>query len=179
MLGRTGRGADDARDDFTVFAGAAQQRLFRQAYLLCGDRAAAEDLVQTTLTAMYVAWPRIQDPAPYARRTMLREHWRTARRRDREQALHRLGDGAGPDRDPAGALTIVEALGTLPARMRAVVVLRYWEDLSVEQTAALLGTSTGTVKSSASRGLAKLRDALGDSFAERVSVVATSQEDTP
>lgn len=161
-----------AREGFTDFAQAAQQRLFRQAYLLAGDRAGAEDLVQATLTTLYVSWPRIKDPAPYAHRTLLNEFLRGKRRRDRERDLHRLGDGAGPDRDPARSLTVLDALGDLPDRMRAVVVLRYWEDLSVERTADLLGTSTGNVKSTASRGLARLRELLGEGFEEHAGASA-------
>lgn len=159
-----GRSRGDARADYTAFAREAQQRLFRQAYLLAGDRAGAEDLVQSTLTAMYVAWPRIDDPAPYAHRTLLNEFLRTKRRRDTERELLMLDDGAAPEHDPARELTVLDALAALPERMRAVVVLRYWEDLSVERTADLLGTSTGTVKSTASRGLERLRNLLGEGF---------------
>ncbi|KQY57295.1 MULTISPECIES: SigE family RNA polymerase sigma factor [unclassified Nocardioides] len=161
-----------AREGYTAFAQESQQRLFRQAYLLAGDRAGAEDLVQSTLTALYVAWPRIKDPAPYAYRTLLREFLRTKKRGDRERELHRLGDGAVPDRDPSRSLTVLDALAALPDRMRAVVVLRYWEDLSVERTAELLGTSTGNVKSTASRGLARLRDLLGEGFEEHAGAAA-------
>jgi RNA polymerase sigma-70 factor (sigma-E family) len=154
--------------EFTAFAETAQQRLFRQAYLLAGSREAAQDLVQTTLTKMYVAWPRIDNPSAYAYRTLMRAFLEVRRRADRERRLHDLPGGAPPEHDPAHVLTVRAALAELPPRMRAVVVLRYWEDLSVEQTAAALGCTTGTVKSTASRGLAHLRELLGEAFDDRI-----------
>ncbi len=163
--------------EFTAFAATAQQRLFRQGYLLTSSREAAQDLVQTTLTKMYVAWPRIDNPSAYAYRTMVRGFLEVRRRSDRERELHDLADGARPQSDPAHVLTVRAALAELPPRMRAVVVLRYWEDLSVEQTATALGCTTGTVKSAASRGLAQLRELLGEAFDERVAT--TSNEEKP
>jgi RNA polymerase sigma-70 factor (sigma-E family) len=162
MFGDTRR-----HEEFTQFAATAQQRLYRQGYLLTGSREASQDLVQATLTKMYVAWPRIENPSAYAYRTMLRGFLEIRRRSGRERELHDLPDGAPPRSDPAHALTVRAALAELPPRMRAVVVLRYWEDLSVEQTATALGCTTGTVKSTASRGLAQLRELLGEAFDER------------
>lgn len=160
--------------EFTAFAETAQQRLFRQGYLLTGSREAAQDLVQTTLTKMYVAWPRIDNPPAYAYRTLMRGFLEVRRRADRERELHDLPDGARLQRDPDQVLTVRAALAQLPPRMRAVVVLRYWEDLSVEQTATALGCTTGTVKSTASRGLAQLRELLGEAFDERVQSTSTT-----
>lgn len=160
--------------EFTAYAAAAQQRLLRQGYLLTGSREAAQDLVQATLTKMYVAWPRIDNPPAYAYRTMMRGFLETRRRSERERQLHRLSDAVPVASDPAHTLTVRAALAELPPRMRAVVVLRYWEDLSVEQTATALGCTTGTVKSTASRGLAQLRELLGGAFDERVPSPVTS-----
>jgi RNA polymerase sigma-70 factor (sigma-E family) len=171
----------DRRRDaaFTEFAAAAQQRLFRQAYLLAGDREAALDLVQTTLTALYVAWPRVTNPPAYAHRTLVRAFLATRRRAVQErERLERLPERPAADPDPEGAMTVLAALGRLPDRMRSVVVLRYWEDLSVEDTAAALGCSTGTVKSSSSRGLAHLRELLGEAFEERVPSATTTTKES-
>ena len=170
--------ADRGREPaFTEFAADAQQRLYRRAYLLAGEREAALDLVQSTLTALYVAWPRVIDPAAYAHRTLLRSFLATRRRGIKErERLERLPTRPGPAPAPEQTLTVLAALARLPPRMRSVVVLRYWEDLSVEDTAAALGCSTGTVKSSASRGLAHLRLLLGEAFEERVPSAHTTEE---
>ena len=162
---------------FTEFAAEAQQRLYRRAYLLVGEREAALDLVQSTLTALYVAWPRVIDPPAYAHRTLVRSFLATRRRglKERER-LERLPARPDPPLAPEQTLTVLAALAQLPPRMRSVVVLRYWEDLSVEDTAAALGCSTGTVKSSSSRGLAQLRDLLGEAFEERVPTGTTTKE---
>ncbi len=156
-------------EGFSNWAEQAQQRLYRQGVLLTGDTHAARDLVQATLVKMYVAWPRIDTPGAYAHRIMVRTFLEGRRREQRERELHRSVDVVRLDGDPAHALTIRDALAELAPRMRAVVVLRYWEDLSVEQTAAALGCSTGNVKSTASRGLDRLRVLLGDAFSERVT----------
>ena len=172
--------ADRGRDTaFTEYAAGAQQRLYRQAYLLVGEREAALDLVQNTLAAMYVAWPRIIDPPAYAHRTLVRSFLGTRRRglRERER-LERLDPNPVASPAPEQALTVLAALAELPPRMRSVVVLRYWEDLSVEDTAAALGCSTGTVKSSSSRGLAQLRLLLGDAFEERLPSAHITKENT-
>ncbi|KRA38702.1 MULTISPECIES: SigE family RNA polymerase sigma factor [unclassified Nocardioides] len=158
-------------DGFSTWAEQAQQRLYRQGVLLTGDPHSARDLVQATLVKMYLAWPRIDTPGAYAHRTMVRTFLEGRRREQRERELHRAVDVRPSDTDHAHALTVRAALAELAPRMRAVVVLRYWEDLSVEQTAAALGCSTGNVKSTASRGLDRLRVLLGDAFAERVTTV--------
>ncbi len=156
-------------DEFAAYAEQAQQRLFRQAVLLTGNADSARDLVQSTLVKLYVAWPRIDTPAAYAQRTMVRTFLDGRRKERREADLHRPIDPGKAEPDPAQALTVRQAIAALPPRMRAVVVLRYWEDLTVDQTASALGCSSGNVKSTASRGLDRLRDLLGDAFAERTS----------
>lgn len=155
--------------EFTAWAEQAQPRLYRQAVLLTGDVDAASDLVQNTLVRLYLAWPRVETPGAYAHRTMVRAFLETRRKVRREADLHQVRDPGTAERDPAQALTVRAALAELPPRMRAAVVLRYWEDLSVDQAAAALGCSPGTVKSNTSRGLDKLRAALGEAFSERVT----------
>ena len=151
------------RADFDAFVVACSPRLVRTAYLLVHDRQLAEDLVQTALTKAWFAWGRIEgSPEPYVRRVMVTtavSWWR--RRWTRETPSDRLPERAAaidetPDQD------VWQAIGRLPAKQRAVVVLRFYEDLSEADTADLLGCSVGTVKSQCSKALAKLRidDAL-------------------
>jgi RNA polymerase sigma-70 factor (sigma-E family) len=146
----------------------------RTAYLLCGgDWHRAEDLVQTTLTKIYVAWSRIRRDGSvdaYSRKIMVRaaidESRRAYRRReavvDAVPEVEATGNPAVED-----AVDVRRALAQLPAGQRAVVVLRYWEDLSVAETAAALGKSEGTVKSQAAKGLASLRRLLGSVEGDR------------
>ena len=157
-------------DEFIEFATAASPRLRRTAFLLCGDWHTAEDLVQTTLAKMFVAWRRVSQmdaPLPYATHALVNTYLAGRRRkRTAELLLSRLPERAVEPQAPELKLVVLDALATLPARARAVVVLRYWEDLSVEQVADLLGCSTGNVKSQSARALDKLRAALGDVGAE-------------
>jgi RNA polymerase sigma-70 factor (sigma-E family) len=163
--------ADRRRErEFAEFAATEQQRLYRRARLLAGDADAAQDLVQATLVKLYVAWPRVDDPAAYASRVLLRTFLDGRRRLQRERELHALADPRRPDVDPARVVTVLGALAELPPRARAAVVLRYWEDLSVEQAALVLGCSAGTVKSLSSRGLERLRELLHESFEERTAL---------
>ncbi|MGL5827802.1 MAG: SigE family RNA polymerase sigma factor [Nocardioides sp.] len=148
--------------EFTAFARESQGRLFRQAYLLTGNRDAAEDLAQGTLVKMYVAWSRVDNPAAYANRTLLYAFFEEKRKHKREAAWSNATESVALPRDPTVAVTLSQALSELAPRMRAAVVLRYWEDLSVEQTADLLGCSPGTVKSSTAKGLQHLRDRFAD-----------------
>jgi len=160
--------ADRRRDgEFAEFAATEQQRLYRRARLLAGNADAAQDLVQATLVKLYVAWPRVEDPAAYASRVLLRTFLDGRRRSQRERELHALADPQRAETDPARVMTVLAALADLPPRTRAAVVLRYWEDLSVEQAALALGCSAGTVKSLSSRGLERLRELLHDTFEER------------
>ncbi|MDX2598988.1 SigE family RNA polymerase sigma factor [Streptomyces caniscabiei] len=161
--------ARDARDEgFQCFLVGRWPRLMRTAFLLTGEQHAAEDLVQTTLEQVYVAWRRVgstDDPDTYVRRVMINAHARRHRRRLKEFPAPRSdtdlvpelpdGDDRMAQADDRGAL--LTALSQLPPRQREAVVLRYWEDLSESQTAEAMGCSVGTVKSNASKGLAKLR----------------------
>lgn len=159
----------ERRSDFEQWLEAREPALLRLAHLLADDPHTAADLVQTTLTKMYLAWPRISSQAPggkdvdvdaYARRVLINTHrswWRRAFRR-REVAAEVLPEGATTDRHDDGRAAAVWALvQTLAPRQRAVVVLRYYEDLSEAEIAEVLQISPGTVKSQCSRALASLR----------------------
>jgi RNA polymerase sigma-70 factor (sigma-E family) len=158
-----------ARADFESWMAARQGRLLRTAYLLTGDVHAAEDLVQTALAKLYLAWDRVAD-APsvdaYARKILVNEHTSMWRRLWRHREV--VTDTSAVDLPAAGEEYdgVRDALWTavriLPERQRAVVVLRYYEQLSERETADALGISAGTVKSQASRALDTLRARLGD-----------------
>ena len=148
-------------ETFEAFVASSSTRLLRLSYLLVGDAAAAEDLLQDVLERMYVRWSRVDDPSAYASRAIAHaasNRWR-ARRRRPEVPLDRH-DRAVVAPEPLGISPLMAALATLPAGQRAVMVLRYFADLSVEQTAAALGCSTGTVKSQSARALPRLRELL-------------------
>jgi RNA polymerase sigma-70 factor (sigma-E family) len=151
-------------EEFRTFVMGSQGHLRRSAYVLCGDWHTAEDIVQTAYHRVYRAWHRVRVmdmPDAYARRVVY-HCFLDSRKRQRESATLDAGaDRPAPDGDPDTRLTILAALAGLAPRTRAVVALRYWEDQSVEQTAAVLGMSPGTVKSMAARGLAQLRERLG------------------
>ncbi|WP_020579035.1 SigE family RNA polymerase sigma factor [Actinopolymorpha alba] len=162
-----GRG-DDA--EFVEFVHGSARALRRTAYLLCGDWHRAEDAVQQAFIKLYVAWPRLRKTetfGAYARRAVISAVIDDARRpwRRRERVVESFPeDTATTDGSFAGidnSLAMVEALRELPPRQRAVLVLRYLDDLSVEQTAEVLQIDPGTVKSQTSRGLANLRRLLG------------------
>jgi RNA polymerase sigma-70 factor (sigma-E family) len=162
-----------ADDEFTSFAEVASSRLMATAFLLCGDWHTAEDLAQTTLAKVFASWWRIRSRDAihaYAQRTLLNSYLAHYRRRQRREVLT-ADIAALPGRvvepqTPELRLALIDALATLPPRARAVVVLRYWEDLSIDQVAALLGCSTGNVKSQSARALDKLRLLLDDSQAD-------------
>jgi RNA polymerase sigma-70 factor (sigma-E family) len=156
-----------AKDDaaFEAFVATRSGDLLRTAVLLTRDRGHAEDLLQTALVKAYRRWHRIEgDPYPYVRRVLVTTaaSWRRLRATQEIVSLPAHED-AGPD----GTELVVErehmaeALATLPPRMRAVLVLRYAEDLSEAGTAELLGCSVHTVRSQTVRGLARLRTLLG------------------
>lgn len=155
-----------ARAGFDEFVGAHATRLLRYAYLLTADPDAAQDLLQEVLERLFVAWPRVENPLAYARVALARrgaDRW-SRRRRRQETALTDQHDVGLPD--PSALFDerdqILAALAQLGPRQRAVVVLRYLEDLSEADTADMLGISRGTVKSQASRGLGRLRTILVD-----------------
>lgn len=158
------------RDGFDAFVTARGSSLLRTAYLLTRDRGLAEDLVQTALAKAWFAWGRIEGhPDAYVRKIMVNTYsswWR--RRWNGEEATADLPEApaAGGDHGRAGGressrveerTDLWRALGRLPKRQRAVVVLRFYEDLSEAETAEIMQCSVGTVKSQASRALAKLR----------------------
>jgi RNA polymerase sigma-70 factor (sigma-E family) len=162
---RVGRGRDDAA--FTEFASVATPRLFRSAMLMCGDYHLAEDLVQTTLAKLYVAWPSVQraeSADAYARGSLTKTFLSHKRvRRNAEQPRLDLGDAAtATDADVSTRIELFDALGRLDPLDRAIVVLRYWNDRSVDETAAAVGLSAGAVRTRASRALARLRESLAD-----------------
>jgi len=155
-------------EQFTEFVHASWPSLYRTAYLMLGDRGLAEDLVQTALAKTYASWGRVRDVDArlgYARTTLVntatswfrRKGWRNERPSDhlREPAY---------DDDPSVRPTLMQALAQLPPRQRAVVVLRFYDDLSVADTAHALGCAEGTVKSQTSDALAALRGLLGASI---------------
>jgi RNA polymerase sigma-70 factor (sigma-E family) len=146
--------------EFDGFVLTRSRALLRSAYLLVQDEGLAEDLVQTALTKAWFAWKRIEDPEAYVRRIMVTTSvswWR--RRWNRETPTDQLQEPPQATRadEPANAQDLWVAIGHLPRRQRAVVVLRYLEDRTEAETASLMGCSVGTVKSQCSKALAKLR----------------------
>jgi RNA polymerase sigma-70 factor (sigma-E family) len=151
------------RRAYDEFVTAYADRLVRTAYLLCGDRGHAEDLAQTALLRTARRWRTARrQPEAYARRVVVnlaKDRWRSLARRPAEASFEH--DVAAPADDQLLVRDeLVRAAGELPPGQRAVLVLRYFEDLTVEETAAALGCSTGTVKSQTSRALDRLRAAL-------------------
>jgi RNA polymerase sigma-70 factor (sigma-E family) len=158
------------RSEFERFAAIHADGLLRSAYLMSGDRGEAEDLVQECLLRLARRWPRVRSlehPGAYARRVLFNlalDGGRKRTRRRRElQAVESPQDGGGesPTVVASEARTdLLQALGGLPPRQRAVLVLRYFADLSETEVATILDCPLGTVKSSTSRGLERLRQTL-------------------
>ncbi|MFF3563364.1 SigE family RNA polymerase sigma factor [Streptomyces sp. NPDC002574] len=157
----------DHEAEFQGYVRARWAQLVRTAYLLTGDRHHAEDLAQTALAKAYRSWRRIQrrdNPDAYVRRILItcnKDRFRKKRVPERLVDMPPDGAGADPTARVAQRQVLLAALGELPSRQRAVVVLRYWDDLSETEVAESLGCSVGTVKSQAAKGLAKLRVRLG------------------
>jgi RNA polymerase sigma-70 factor (sigma-E family) len=152
---------------FGVFLAARWASLFRTAYLLTGDRHEAEDLLQTVLARTCVRWGSIRDKRAaegYVRRGLVREVQKTWRRRSREVVTDRLPDaGVGGGLETrADHVALWREVRRLPPRMRAALVLRYFEDLTEQQAADALGCSVGAVKSQTHHAVAHLRAALPD-----------------
>jgi RNA polymerase sigma-70 factor (sigma-E family) len=146
--------------DFDEFVAARSTRLLRTAYLLTHDHALAEDLLQTALTKAWFSWSRIEkDPEPYVRKILVNTYASWWRRKWNGE--HAYADPPESEPPPGGDLDqqqdLWAAMGRLPRRQRAVIVLRFVEDLSEAETARLLDVSNGTVKSQTSKALAKLR----------------------
>jgi RNA polymerase sigma-70 factor (sigma-E family) len=159
-----------ADGDFTDFVAVASARLFRTAYAVCGDHQLAEDALQAGLVSAYASWSRVaraDDSEAYVRRIVINQlfawHRRSWKRREVSYAVVPEPPANPPSQDRlVDAEPVWQALSELPARQRAVVVLRYVEDLSERETAELLGIRRGTVKSQAAGGLAQLRVRLGE-----------------
>lgn len=161
-------GADGESAAFEAYARDGQRRLYRTAYLLCGNVEGAQDLTQTTLAKLFQHWrraSRAENLDAYARTVLVRTYVAERRRSVRDLIAHR-SNAPRPQSDPAPhadlRLTLLALLGELPPRARAMVVLRYWDDLSVESVASLLRCSESTVKSQCSRSLVRLRARMGD-----------------
>ena len=153
------------RPEYDAYVSTRSPRLLRTAYLLTRDWAAAEDLLQTALVKLWFAWRRVHgDPDAYVRKILAttfvswrRRRWTGEIATERPPDIEYTLDGT---REHAERDAVWRLLGRLPRRQRAVLVLRYFEDLSVEDTAAALGISTGAVKSQASRALSRLREVI-------------------
>jgi RNA polymerase sigma-70 factor (sigma-E family) len=171
----------DRDAEFTEYVSARSPWLRRIAYLLCGDWHRADDLVQTTITRLYPRWGRVslvEDVDGYVRRILVNVYlseqragyarWTVLRRHDDRAGFGIEPSVAGVDLDLA--VDLRTALAGLPARQRATVVLRFYCDLTVEDTARILGCTTGTVKSQTSRGLDALRRVLGPSAVPALEV---------
>jgi RNA polymerase sigma-70 factor (sigma-E family) len=151
--------------EFSAWMAARQPALLRTAYLLTGDHHSAEDLVQTTLAKVYLSWDKVHRREVidgYARRVLINENnsvWRRAWKK-REVSSDVLPERTGvvDEYDEGQSSALWQFVQTLPRKQRAVVVLRYYEELSEAETAEALGISVGTVKSQASRALATLRN---------------------
>ncbi|HEX2771706.1 MAG TPA: SigE family RNA polymerase sigma factor [Micromonosporaceae bacterium] len=179
---------DDLDEEFREFVAARSFALLRTAYLLCGDWTTAEDLLQTALTKTYLAWKRlgeIEAVEPYARRVLVNtatSWWR--RRWHGERPTDVLPERAEPDRidEHVERDALWRHVQALPTRQRAVLVLRFYEDLTETQTASLLNISTGTVKSQTFRALNTLRRRLGaeaDQLAPRLSAASANGTSSP
>ncbi|HEV8561458.1 MAG TPA: SigE family RNA polymerase sigma factor [Actinophytocola sp.] len=154
---------DDRDRAFAEYFGTRSDALRGTAYLLCGDWHRAEDLVQTSFIKLYRAWNRIAGHHTldaYTRQILVRTFLDENRRGffHRERVTNTPADQAAtPNGNPEDRIVLLSALARVPARQRAALVLRYWEDLSVEETAQAMRCSPGTVKSQAFRGLEALR----------------------
>jgi RNA polymerase sigma-70 factor (sigma-E family) len=160
--------ADRSTAELEGFLAERADHLLRTAALLAGSREAGEDLLQTAVERLLRRWRRFDgDPEGYLRRTLCNLATDGYRRAGRWRAKERLlRTGLAQPPDPTGDVdlrdALVRLLVQLPARQRAVLVLRYWEQLSDAETAAVLGCAEGTVRSTASRGLARMRELADD-----------------
>ena len=153
-------------DGFEEFVHATGDRMHRAAVLLCGDHHLAEDLTQTTFAKVYAAWPTVSSadsPLAYTRKVLLRTFLSHRRlRRSAEWPVQAVPETGAEAPDPGDRLDLLAALRRLPPPDRAVLVLRYWDDLSVARTAELLGIRENTCRARSFRALAKLRALLPD-----------------
>ena len=163
-------------EEFTEWMTARQGVLFRTAYLVAGDRQTAEDLVQTAAAKLYLAWDRVSERGnvdAYMRRIIINENnslWRRPWKK-RERVVDDVPESGYVDArtdpeqaDPVETAALWSAVQALPPRQRAVIVLRYYQDLSEAEIADTLQISPGTVKSQASRAMSTLRERVGAGF---------------
>lgn len=158
--------------EFEAFAKAFAERLRANAFMMCRDWHLAQDLTQTALTKVYLAWGRAaqaKSPLAYAQKVLFRAYLDHRRRRSSTEATPGVLRDVSHQYQPDLRVTMLDALSHLPPRDRAIVVLRYVEDYTVEQTADLLDVSESVVKTQAKRSLTKLKDLLG---ADRVALFA-------
>ncbi|MEV7883052.1 SigE family RNA polymerase sigma factor [Streptomyces sp. NPDC002817] len=159
-------------DQYAEFAAARAGHLYRSACLLtAGDTYLAEDLVQETLGRLYISWHRVArvgNPAGYAQTVLTRAFLAHQRRRSsKERATAEFPEQVYADHgDVPLRLTLLQALARLPAKDRAVVVLRYWEDRSIEETADAMNASSSAVRTRCTRALGRLRELLGEDLGE-------------
>jgi RNA polymerase sigma-70 factor (sigma-E family) len=165
------RGAMRAKDevDFTAFVVGASGRLQRMAYAVCGDRPLAEDAVQAAWVKAYRNWPRVRDansPEAYVRKMVVNQllSWRRRRSWSTTTASGRGGEPsrASHENDVVDHDLVWSAVGSLPPRQRAVIVLRYYEGMTEVEIAEILRIRPGTVKSQSSAALTHLRELLGE-----------------
>jgi len=155
-------------EEFAAYMAARQPSLLRTAYLLTGDRHAAEDLVQTAFAKLYLSWDKVERREAidgYVRRILVNEHtslWRRGWKRNEVAAGDPPEQDVRDRHDEGDAAAVWAFVQTLPRRQRAVIVLRYYEDLSEAETAHVLGISVGTVKSQASRAIAAMRSRVDE-----------------
>jgi RNA polymerase sigma-70 factor (sigma-E family) len=164
----TGDKVDAESEDFARFVELRQRALLRSAWLLTGDWGLAEDLVQTALARTWLRWERINrrdDPEIYVRKVLVSTWINWNRRKWRgERAVMELPDGPAPgdlEAEAVARVAVRGALGSLTNRQRAVIVLRVFDDLTEVQTAQVLGCAVGTVKSTMSRAMTRLRTGRG------------------
>ncbi|UVS82393.1 SigE family RNA polymerase sigma factor [Actinokineospora sp. UTMC 2448] len=155
----------DRDGEFADYFAARADVMRGTAYLLCGDWHRAEDLVQTAFVKLYRVWNRVSRRDrldAYTRQIVVRAFLDETRRGffHRERVTSQVADGSAPEYGPDDRVVLMAALARVPARQRTALVLRFWEDLSVEETAAAMRCSVGTVKSQTSRGLSALRALL-------------------
>ena len=179
--------AGDKEAEFASFMARSAPALARTAWLLCGDTHVAEELVQQALMKTYLAWPKARrgEPLAYARRVLANARIDTWRRRRREVLM---ASDTLPDRSGGGPSTadrhaerdrLSRALLTLPTKQRRIVVLRHLDGLTEREVADATGVSVGTVKSTASRGLARLRELLqAEDLADAARTTATTTSTT-
>jgi len=161
---------DDDRRQFSEYFAARREVVRRTAYLMCGDWHWADDLAQTAFIRLAASWHRIRDPHAvdaFVRTCLVRAYLSETRRvwRRRERTVAETPDLAGIDDGIETAtrrMVFAKALGQVPPRQRVTLICRFYQGLDVAETAAALGCSEGTVKSQTARGLAALREVLGD-----------------